>query len=152
MQTCRSMMDLGHRNINFGQVVKGERREKMIVVKNLSEVPLLYRIRKSLTVAAGDLHLSEGRMGVVRPFGKREVPFVFDPTLSIKFCEKLIVENVHDRSDTHNITVKAMILRSTNFYIRSADLDFGPLLINDQSMRAPQLTVTNTSKQTRYEL
>ena len=44
--------------------------------------------------SAGDLKLSEGRMGVVRPFGKREIHFIFEPSFPGSFQEKLTVENV----------------------------------------------------------
>lgn len=45
-------MELGHKHINFGNMRKNERREKTLVLKNLSEMPLLYRIRKSGSVAS----------------------------------------------------------------------------------------------------
>jgi len=46
-------MELGHKHINFGQMTTGERREKTILIKNLSEVPLMYMIRKSGSIASG---------------------------------------------------------------------------------------------------
>ena len=52
MQVCRSAMELGNKHINFGLMSKNELREKTLVVKNLSEMPLLYRIRKSGSVAS----------------------------------------------------------------------------------------------------
>ena len=52
-KVCRSQMELGHRHVNFGNMGKGERREKTIVVKNLSEVSLIYAITKTRSVASG---------------------------------------------------------------------------------------------------
>ena len=46
-------MELGHMHINFGVLSKNEQFVKTIVVKNLSEMPLLYRICKSGSVASG---------------------------------------------------------------------------------------------------
>jgi hypothetical protein len=39
---CRSILEIGQRNINFGLVAKREIRSKTIVINNRSESPLLY--------------------------------------------------------------------------------------------------------------
>ena len=63
------MMDLAQRNINFGQITKYDYRTKSLVINNLSEVPLIYRIKKSGSIASLDLNISNvDKSGVIRYF------------------------------------------------------------------------------------
>ena len=89
---CRSIMELGQRHINFGLLEKNEKRTKTIIIRNNSESPLLYSIRKSGSIASGDLILYDGKMGIIRAYGKKEIDFVFDPTLPGIFHEKLDIQ------------------------------------------------------------
>eukprot|EP00026_Physarum_polycephalum_P016606 Phypoly_transcript_17551.p1 GENE.Phypoly_transcript_17551~~Phypoly_transcript_17551.p1 ORF type:complete len:106 (+),score=17.92 Phypoly_transcript_17551:29-319(+) len=74
---CKSMMDLAQRNINFGQITKYDYRTKTLVINNLSEVPLIYRIKKSGSIASLDLNISNvDKSGVVR-FSLILVIFIF---------------------------------------------------------------------------
>ncbi|KAL5032177.1 hypothetical protein BDV3_000767 [Batrachochytrium dendrobatidis] len=142
----RSIMELGQKNINFGLLDKNERRNKSIVIRNNSEAPLLYTIRKSGSIASGDILLDNYRTGLVRGYGKREVEFIFDPSLAGIFQEKLIVENIHDRENDQTMILKANIRQPENFAIEKLLLNFGVCMINDQHVHAQEFTVSNTSQ------
>ncbi|KAI8887461.1 hypothetical protein K501DRAFT_330502 [Backusella circina FSU 941] len=148
-QLCRSVMDLGQKNINFGLVERNERHAKTIILHNRSETPLLYTIRKSGSIASGDIDLDVGRYGVVRAYGKREVDFVFEPTLSGPFIEKLIVENIRDRTNDQVLLLKAQVRKPSSFVIKSSDLSFGYCLVDQLCPRTESVTLTNTNKQSR---
>ncbi|KAI8137679.1 hypothetical protein BJV82DRAFT_674482 [Fennellomyces sp. T-0311] len=148
-QLCRSIMDLGQKNINFGLVERNERHTKSIVLHNRSETPLLYAIRKSGSIASGDIILGAGRYGVVRAFGKREIEFVFVPTLAGHFMERLVVENIRDRTNDRVLLLKAIVRKPSTFFIKSLELTFGPCLIDQPCKRVETIVLTNTNKQPR---
>ncbi|KAI8917062.1 hypothetical protein DFJ77DRAFT_331406 [Powellomyces hirtus] len=147
---CRSIMELNQKNINFGSMDKTEHRTKSIVIRNNSEAPLLYAIRKSGSIASGDLILGDGRMGVVRAYGKREVEFMFDPSLAGPFHERLSIENVQDRTNDQSISVKATIRKPAPFTLESLEVDFGACLVNELCPVVQHIVISNTSfKKTR---
>lgn len=148
-QLCRSVMDLGQKNINFGLVQRNERHAKSIVLHNRSETPLLYAIRKSGSIASGDITLGAGRYGVIRAFGKREIDFVFEPTLAGQFMERLVVENIRDRTNDRVLLLKAMVRKPSTFFIKSLELAFGPCLIDQVCPKVETIVITNTNKQAR---
>ncbi|KAL4208051.1 hypothetical protein AB4K20DRAFT_1914357 [Rhizopus microsporus] len=148
-QLCRSVMDLGQKNINFGLVERNERHTKTIVLHNRSETPLLYAIRKSGSIASGDIELDAGRYGVVRAYGKREVEFIFEPTLPGPFMEKLIVENIRDRTNDQVLLLKAQVRKPSTFLIKSLEITFGDCLIDQTCPRSESIVLTNTNKQSR---
>jgi hypothetical protein len=148
-QLCRSVMDLGQKNINFGLVERNERHAKTIVLHNRSETPLLYAIRKSGSIASGDIDLDVGRYGVVRSYGKREVDFVFEPTLPGPFMEKLIIENIRDRTNDQVLLLKAQVRKPSTFLIKSMELSFGRCLVDQPCQRTETIVLTNTNKQSR---
>lgn len=148
-QLCRSVMDLGQKNINFGLVERNERHAKTIILHNRSETPLLYAIRKSGSIASGDIDLDVGRYGVVRSYGKREVDFVFEPTLSGPFMEKLIIENIRDRTNDQVLLLKAQVRKPSTFLIKSLELCFGHCLVDQPCTRVETIILTNTNKQSR---
>ncbi|KAG2233126.1 hypothetical protein INT48_005870 [Thamnidium elegans] len=148
-QLCRSVMDLGQKNINFGLVERNERHAKTIVLHNRSETPLLYAIRKSGSIASGDIDLDVGRYGVVRSYGKREVDFVFEPTLSGPFMEKLVIENIRDRTNDQVLLLKAQVRKPSTFLIKSLELSFGRCLVDQPCPRVETIVLTNTNKQSR---
>jgi hypothetical protein len=142
---CRSVLELGQKNINFGAMDQNERRTKTIVVRNSSEWPLLYAIRKSGSIASGDLLLSDGRLGVIRAYGRREVEFVFEPSLAGPYQEKLLVENILDRTNNQEVIIKANIKKPANFFLQSQSLNFGACLLG-QTCSIPQtILICNTS-------
>ncbi|TPX32047.1 nucleoside-diphosphate kinase [Synchytrium microbalum] len=147
---CRSVMELGQKHINFGTLVKNERRTKTIVIRNNSEIHLLYAIRKSGTVASGDVIIGEGRFGILRSLAQKEVEFVFDPSLSGAFQERLKVENVMDHTNDQLLSLKAQIRKPSNFFLQAMTIDFGACLIDNESLQPQSIVVSNTSsKQSR---
>lgn len=146
---CRSVMDLGQKNINFGLLERNERRTKSIILHNRSETPLLYTIRKSGSIASGDITLGSGRHGVVRAFGKREIDFVFEPTLPGQFLERLVVENIRDRENDQVVLVKANVRKPSTFFIKSLHMDFGVCVMGQTASRVETIVITNTNKQSR---
>lgn len=151
-QVCKSSMEVGQRNINFGIVHKGEKHYKTIVLHNKSETPLLYTIKKSGSIASGAIHLDVGKHGVIRAFGKREIDFVFVPILHGPFIEQLTVSNIRDKKDTNVISLKAMVRRPESFHVKTLQ---DPLIINPycKSTYSEILNITNTNQQSRtFEL
>ncbi|KAI8615007.1 hypothetical protein BC830DRAFT_1124579, partial [Chytriomyces sp. MP71] len=146
---CRSVMELGQRNINFGYLDKNEPQTKTIVIRNKSETPLLYYVRKSGLISSGDLTILDGRIGLIRGYGKKEIDFVFNPSLAGLYQEKLIVENIQDRGNDQTLTIKAHIRQPSKFSIEPVELDFGPCLINEFSANIQQIIVSNTSSKPR---
>lgn len=147
-QICKSCMELGQRNINFGIVDRGDRHHKTIVLHNKSETPLLYTIKKSGSIASGDIHLGAGRYGVIRSFGKKEIEFTFVPTLPGSFMEQLEVINIRDKQDTNIISLKAIIRRPESFTMKlsTPELIFNAC-VNNCSKET--IILTNTNKQSR---
>ncbi|KAI8596919.1 hypothetical protein EDD21DRAFT_311538, partial [Dissophora ornata] len=144
----RSIMDLGQNNINFGSMDKGEKRTKTIVIQNRSKEPLLYHIRKSGSIASGDIILGNGKSGVVRGYSKKEVDFIFEPSLSGLYHEKLAIENVQDPDSSRILSIKANIRKPKHFSIDSQEVDFGTCCVGKKTA-CKRITVTNSTKQTR---
>jgi hypothetical protein len=58
--------------INFGDLRIEDHKATTLVVNNLSEVPLVYRVRKTGSMASLDLKIAkEDRMGIIRPYRNR---------------------------------------------------------------------------------
>ncbi|KAG0328401.1 hypothetical protein BGZ99_005416 [Dissophora globulifera] len=144
----RSIMDLGQNNINFGTMDKGEKRTKTIVIQNRSKEPLLYHIRKSGSIASGDIILGNGKSGVVRGYSKKEVDFIFEPSLSGAYHEKLAIENVQDPDSSRTLSIKANIRKPKHFSIDSQEVDFDTCFVGKKSA-CRRITVTNSTKQVR---
>lgn len=122
---CRALLELGQPHINFGQMQKGDSKARKILIHNRSEWAESYCIRKSGSIASGDIKLSSGRFGVVPAHGKREIEFVFCPSLTGPFNEKLVIENVADRDRDLPIYLKATVHKKPNFSVEPAVIDFG---------------------------
>ncbi|KAL7750535.1 hypothetical protein RI367_003871 [Sorochytrium milnesiophthora] len=150
---CRSVMELGQRHINLGTLSRHEQKSKALVIRNRSEVPLLYVVKKTGSIASGDLVLDDSRMGVIRAHGTREVTFMFKPSMPGAFQEKLIVDNVQDRENQQVVTLKAHVRKPDSFQVEPTSLDFGACLINEGSTFPQQVVVQNVDKQMRmFEL
>ena len=148
---CRSVMDLGQKNINFGMLSKGDSKTKTIIIHNRSEASLLYNIKKSGSIASGDLVFNKGRMGIVSGYSTREVSFVFEPSLPGQYHEKLIVENINDRENNQILSVKANIKKTSNFSVETPKLDFGNCVINELCFNTQNVIIKSTcNKQRRY--
>ncbi|KAF9115028.1 hypothetical protein BGX27_009146 [Mortierella sp. AM989] len=144
----RSIMDLGQNNINFGTMDKGEKRTKTIVIQNRSKEPLLYHIRKSGSIASGDIILGNGKSGVIRGYSKKEVDFIFEPSLSGPYQENLAIENIQDPESSRFLSIKANIRKPKHFSIDSQEVDFGICYVGKKTS-SKRITVTNSTKQTR---
>ncbi|KAG0051774.1 hypothetical protein BGZ83_003300 [Gryganskiella cystojenkinii] len=144
----RSIMELGQSNINFGTMDKGEKRTKTIVIQNRSKEPLLYHIRKSGSIASGDIVLGAGKSGVVRGYSKKEVDFIFEPSLAGVYHEKLAIENIQDHDSSRTLSIKANIRKPKHFSIDTQEVDFGICSVGKKSV-SRRITVTNSTKQIR---
>lgn len=153
VQACKSRMSIEPlRQLNFGSIVSGEQRDKSFTIVNLSEAPLLYAIRKTRSVASGDVRFNAGAgsPGVVRPYFSKVVPFIFAPSLHGRFEEKIVIENRLDQSASRDLIVKAQIRkRSTFHYAVSTSTDFGLMTMAGESGHALVLDVYNDSEQLR---
>ncbi|PKI82772.1 hypothetical protein MVES1_003601 [Malassezia vespertilionis] len=149
---CRSMLELGQPHINFGIMDKGDVRERKIWVQNRSEWALRYYIRKSGSIASGDIRLGLGRYGIVPGYGKRGVDFTFSPSLSGPFYEKLMVENVADYDNDQALVLKASARKVPNFSIDPTTLDFGTCRAPHASMPESVLLTNTTSKRRKFVL
>ncbi|KAI3625051.1 hypothetical protein CBS9595_000412 [Malassezia furfur] len=143
---CRSMLELGQPHINFGAMDKGEKRERKIWIQNRSEWALRYYIRKSGSIASGDIRLGLGRYGVVPGYGKRGVDFVFSPSLSGPFYERLLVENIADHDNDQPVVLKAAVRKVANFATDPGALDFGTCRAGQVSMPESVLVSNTTNK------
>lgn len=148
-QICKSCMELGQKNINFGIVDRGKRHHKTIILYNKSETPLIYTIKKSGSIASSDIHLGAGRHGVIRAFGKKEIGFTFIPTLPGSFMEQLEVVNIRDKEDTNIVSLKAMIRRPESFTIKSLMPELFFSACKKDNVNKETIIVTNTNKQSR---
>ncbi len=146
--TCRSLLELGQPHINFGHMEKGDSKTRKILIQNRSEWALRYCIRKSGSIASGDIKLSSGRYGVVPGYGKREVEFVFSPSMSGPFQEKLVVENVADRDNDQTVVLKANIRKTPNFAVDPSAINFGAC--TPGKLSTPEsFVLTNTTSKSR---
>ncbi|SNX83766.1 uncharacterized protein MEPE_02474 [Melanopsichium pennsylvanicum] len=146
--TCRSLLELGQPHINFGHMEKGDSKTRKILIQNRSEWALRYCIRKSGSIASGDIKLSSGRYGVVPGYGKREVEFVFSPSMSGPFQEKLVVENVADRDNDQTVVLKANIRKTPNFAVDPGAINFGAC--SPGKLSTPEsFVLTNTTAKSR---
>ncbi|KAJ3364071.1 hypothetical protein HDU91_002756, partial [Kappamyces sp. JEL0680] len=141
-----SIMELGQKHINFGKFDKTERRTKKIVIRNKSETPLLYSIKKSGSTASGDILFTEGQRGVVRGYSKKEVEFIFDPSLPGNFQEKLIIENVLNPKNNQEIVVKANIVQQASFNLGATEVHYGVCLIDQVVIKT--IDISNPSSKT----
>ncbi len=63
-KVCRLLFDIPQRSIAFGVLTTMDRHEKAIALHNISEMPLLYSIKKSGSIASGDLWFPDGSLGM----------------------------------------------------------------------------------------
>lgn len=49
MQVCRALLSLAQKNISFGKLLTNEHRAKTLVLTNVSDAPLLYKLKKTGT-------------------------------------------------------------------------------------------------------
>ena len=147
---CVSRMEIGQRSINFGECESYTPVEKSIILHNRAATPLLYKIAKTGRHASFDVLIrAEDRRGCVRPYGSRQVRFVFRPSLAGAYRETLSIHNVQDKEDVQEVTLKAMVKRAEPFLIKAPSLEFGPLLLNKPCHEIRRVTIVNVSRGSR---
>lgn len=150
---CRSQLDVSQQHLNFGTMYLGESSEKSILVVNASELPLLYKLGHSGSIASGDLQFHEDKYGILRPYGSREIHFRYKPSLPGVFHEKITIVNVLDDSSSVALNVKSNVLKRNKFTVECPELSFGTVELNDPSEVYQQITLSNTSEKRRtFEL
>ncbi|KAJ2756726.1 hypothetical protein GGI19_000604 [Coemansia pectinata] len=123
---CRTELEIGQKSINVGNMQVDEASRKYLVIKNHTETPLMYAIRKTGSIASGDIQfVDNNRYGVVRGFDSRKIVFVFTPSLTGTYSEQISIANVLDPQGGKTATLKAVVRRPSKFYIQSLLLEFG---------------------------
>ncbi|KAJ2234620.1 hypothetical protein H4R99_004374 [Coemansia sp. RSA 1722] len=121
----RADLDIGQKSINVGNMQVDESCRKYLVIQNRSDAPLMYAIRKTGSIASGDIRfVDNNRYGVVRAFDSRKIVFVFCPALHGVYSEQISIANVLDPSGGKTATLKAVVRRPSKFYIQTLLLDF----------------------------
>ncbi|KAJ2074299.1 hypothetical protein GGH13_001418 [Coemansia sp. S155-1] len=162
---CRTELEIGQKSINVGNMQVDEASRKYLVIKNHTETPLMYAIRKTGSIASGDIQfVDNNRYGVVRGFDSRKIVFVFTPSLTGTYSEQISIANVLDPQGGKTATLKAIVRRPSKFYIQSLLLEFGKpteeehleanslghvLKIGQRSDEAQLLVIKNMTAKTR---
>ncbi|CAN8066036.1 unnamed protein product [Agarophyton chilense] len=126
MRACKSTLSISPlSHLNFGIISVGEQRDKAFNIVNLSEVPLLYEIRKSGGYNSGDLRFNLGpsSYGAISPYFTKVVPFIYAPTVEGRLEERIIVKNRLDESADREIVVKAFVVKSRIIWEESDEDD-----------------------------
>jgi hypothetical protein len=144
-KVCASLVEIGQKNVNFGVMDKSEKRSKTIVIRNASDAPLSYLIRKSGSIASGDIVFTNGVYGVIPEHGKKEIEFMFEPSLPGLYNEKLVIENIYDNESSQTVTVKANIRQPANFVLQNTIINLGVCLINQSFLNVRDIIITNPS-------
>ncbi|KAJ1732042.1 hypothetical protein LPJ61_002238 [Coemansia biformis] len=166
---CDSELEIGQKSINVGNMQVDEASRKYLVVQNRSETPLMYAIRKTGSIASGDIRfVDDNRYGVVRGFDSRKIVFVFTPSLTGVYNEQISIANVLNACGGKKAMLKAVVRRPSKFYIQSLLLEFGistahnpdgstqpariPLVVGQQGVSAQLLVIKNMTPKMRHVL
>ncbi|KAI8325237.1 hypothetical protein GQ54DRAFT_283640 [Martensiomyces pterosporus] len=154
---CRSELGIGQKSINVGNMQVDETSRKYLLIQNRTEVPLMYAIRKTGSIASGDIQfVDNNRYGVVRGFDSRKIVFVFSPSLTGIYNEQISISNVLNVHGGKTATLKAVVRRPSKFYIQSLRLEFGllavknPLKIGHRSSDVQVLVIRNMTPKVRH--
>ncbi|KAJ1856060.1 hypothetical protein GGF49_000591 [Coemansia sp. RSA 1853] len=146
----QSELELGQKSINVGNMQVDEACRKYLVIQNRSETPLMYAIRKTGSIASGDICFVDSRYGIVRGFDSRKVVFVFSPSLHGAYSEQISIANVLNARGGKKATLKAAVRRQSKFYIQSLRLEFGTLEPGRPSADVQVLAIKNMTPKTRH--
>eukprot|EP00127_Corallochytrium_limacisporum_P000770 Clim_evm56s25 gene=Clim_evmTU56s25 len=127
LNICKSAIDIRQKNINFGSMSREDKRNKVLLIYNPTDVPLFYNIMKSGKIFSDDLHIGHHQKGIVAPYSSRKVEFLFKPTLPGRFEDVLLVQNLMNPNSIETVHLKAVIWKPPNFFIDHLLLDFGTL-------------------------
>ncbi|KAJ1933644.1 hypothetical protein GGF37_006654, partial [Kickxella alabastrina] len=149
----RSELEIGQKSINVGNMQVDEACSKYLVIQNRAEDALMYAIRKTGSIASGDIRfVDSNRYGVVRAFDSRKIGFVFSPSLTGVYNEQISIANVVDPQGARTATLKAVVRRPTKFYIKTLGLRFAPQPCAEPGRRSSDLqllVVKNMTAKTR---
>ncbi|KAJ1678303.1 hypothetical protein EV182_004340 [Spiromyces aspiralis] len=146
---CRSVLELGQKSNNVGYMQTDEESQKYLLIKNRSEIPLLYSIKKTGFIASGDIRVDDNRYGVVRGYDSRKIVYYFKPSMPGTYNEKIAVYNVLDPEGAQYATLKAIVRRPERFFVQSLKIDFGRCVVDQPSPKPQLIIITNTSNKTR---
>lgn len=154
-KVCSSVLGLGQSNLQFGTLNKYETKKNSLVLLNRSEVPLLYSIKASGSIASNDIMFSDPLHGVIEPYKVRQVGFMLRPGMGGTFREAVTVVNVLDRENSQVVQIKANVRSLITFSLKSErGLDFGNVCagyMSDEKVTMVEIANTST-KPRRYTL
>lgn len=147
---CHTRLEVSQRSLSFGKIEKDEFRSKILVLRNQSELPLLYAVRKSGSIASGDLSFEGNKYGVIRGFGKKDITFEFVPSLPGYFDEDVTIRNVLNPEGDIKVKVKAQIKKPWTFSVELfTPPKFEPSNLGEFCRHPIILGVCNTHKLSR---
>ncbi|KAI9908764.1 hypothetical protein PsorP6_004051 [Peronosclerospora sorghi] len=149
-RVCRSVMNVNQKNINFGRISVSSKSSKRLVVQNMSATPLVYSVEKTGSISSGFLQIKEGKVGVVKAFGSKEICFQFQPTLAGPFEEKLKIVNVQDAENSVSVTIKAKVVKRETFKLLQSGqtISFGKCIIGEKTEDV-KIAIRNMSRKKR---
>jgi hypothetical protein len=149
-RVCRSLMEVAQRNINFGTVLVNTDCSKKLFIKNMSDVPLMYRIVKTKNWVSDEFMNFSGdeSLGVVKPHGQHERDFVFSPKMAGRFRETIVISNLQNPQNNVELTVKALVRKRETFALHPPSLDFGSCVSGERS-RTLRIEMSNMTSQAR---
>ncbi|CAI5704686.1 unnamed protein product [Peronospora effusa] len=149
-RVCRSVMNVNQKNINFGRIATSSKSSKRLVVQNMSPIPLVYSVEKTGSISSGFLQIKEGKVGVVKAFGAKEICFQFQPTLAGPFEEKLNIINVQDVENSVSVTIKAKVVKRETFKLLQSGqtILLGKCIVGEKTEEV-KIAVRNTSRKKR---
>ena len=114
---CASLLDVTQHHVNFGTLTVGDHRARNLIVRNLSDVPLAYKVRKSGSISSGDIHIIEGKSGFVAPRSIRNLTYIYQPSLALPLDEKVEIVNLQDDSQSVFVHMRAVVLKSVKIQV-----------------------------------
>ena len=145
---CTSKLQVPQKHINFGVLRSNTTRNNILVLNNTSDVPLMYHIQKTGSVASG-LFFSEGLAGMIRPYKTKEVPFTFKPGMAGKVAEQVTIKNVLDPDNVEVIQFRAMVKAPQTFTVTPEEIDFGAVVVERYVSTSCECVIANTSFRAR---
>ena len=147
---CRSLMEVAQRHINFGTVQVNNDYTKKLFIKNMSDVPLMYRIDKTKNWVSDEFMNFSGdeSLGVIKPHGQHERDFVFSPKIAGRFCETLSIVNIQNPDNVVELTVKALVRKRETFALQPERIEFGSCASGDKT-KTVRIELTNMTSQSR---
>ncbi|ETO23511.1 hypothetical protein RFI_13666 [Reticulomyxa filosa] len=144
---CTSAMALSQHSLQLGVFDNPLERSSCIGIENLSEMPLLYRIRMSGYATSTNIKIEHGLCGIIQPYATRNVWFKFKPSIPGTYRETMMIQNLLDQSH-QLVTLKASMHRPDHFWLDSMNVDFGVIEV-DQRSPPQKLVIKNISNKPR---